>query len=162
MIGLFCKKAPYSFAKEILCWKSRASKELYSLSIIRESKELYNTYNPRIQRARGATHCITPKSLIQRVQRVSIQIQKEFYSLSTGTDTEWRRPIGYLKLSCGSFFAKEPRTKELCCEKWSVKIRHPMTPRHSVFWIYLSNSALSNAYRSRLNSVHAAIFKRNL
>jgi len=34
--------------------------------------------------------------------------------------------------SCLSFFAKEPLIIRLFCGKWPMKIRHPMTPRHSV------------------------------
>ena len=34
--------------------------------------------------------------------------------------------------SCRSFFAQEPLIIGLFCGKWRVKIRHPMTLRHSV------------------------------
>jgi len=36
--------------------------------------------------------------------------------------------------SCRSFFAKGPRIIGLFCGKWSMKIRHPMTLRHSVLY----------------------------
>ena len=39
--------------------------------------------------------------------------------------TRWRRPIG-CAWSCRSFRGKEPLIIGLFCEKWPIKIRHPM------------------------------------
>ena len=77
---------------------------------------------------RQVTHCNTRNTLHYTTTHcnTSEALQHNVFQCALG----WRRCMN--ALNCRSLFAKEPLIIGLFCGKWPMKMRHPMTLRHSV------------------------------
>ena len=77
--------------------------------------------------------CHTNSSYVIRFIHIwyDLFICDTIFSYLNRDSTGWRRCIGCL-VSCTSLSAKEPLILGLFCGKWPIKIRHPVTLRHTV------------------------------